>query len=154
MLDALLITQLLLTGFMTGLIWFVQVVHYPLFIRVGREAFLAYESDHVKRTTRVVAPVMLSEAAIAAVLLFVAPAGLLLALAWIGLALLALVWLSTAGLQVPCHRMLSRAFDPAAAARLCDTNWIRTFGWTARLVLAAAMLIASLQHRATAVPTP
>ena len=144
MLDALLITQLLLTGFMTGLIWFVQVVHYPLFIRVGREAFLAYESDHVKRTTRVVAPVMLSEAAI----------GLLLALASIGLALLALVWLSTAGLQVPCHRMLSRAFDPAAAARLCDTNWIRTFGWTARLVLAAAMLIASLQHRATAVPTP
>ncbi len=29
--------------FMTGFIWTVQLVHYPLFDRVGEEAFPAYE---------------------------------------------------------------------------------------------------------------
>lgn len=32
------------TIFMTGLIWFVQVVHYPLFAAVGREAAAPYSS--------------------------------------------------------------------------------------------------------------
>ena len=30
------------TLFMVGLIWFVQVVHYPLFARVGPDAFVPY----------------------------------------------------------------------------------------------------------------
>ena len=46
---------------MTGLIWFVQVVHYPLFARVGEEGFHAYEAAHARATSRVVAPLMLGE---------------------------------------------------------------------------------------------
>jgi hypothetical protein len=30
------------TLYMTGLIWFVQLVHYPLFAQVGRHAHLSY----------------------------------------------------------------------------------------------------------------
>ena len=46
---------------MTGLIWFVQVVHYPLFAKVGSEAFSLYESLHTQKTGLVVGPVMLVE---------------------------------------------------------------------------------------------
>ncbi len=46
--------------FMTGLIWFVQIVHYPLFARVLRntapDAFRAYEASHANRTSFVVFP--------------------------------------------------------------------------------------------------
>ena len=42
---------------MVGLIWFVQVVHYPLFARV-EQGFIAYEQIHQQRTTWVVAPLM------------------------------------------------------------------------------------------------
>ena len=42
------------TLFMTGLIWFVQVVHYPLFSEVEPGDFLRYHAAHPRRTTRVV----------------------------------------------------------------------------------------------------
>ena len=46
---------------MMGLIWFVQVVHYPLYAKVGPQAFAEYHALHVSRTTSVVAPLMLAE---------------------------------------------------------------------------------------------
>ena len=66
---SLLIAQLVSTLFMTGLIWCVQLVHYPLFARVGEGTFSAYEQDHQRRITWIVMPVMLVELA-SGVLLF------------------------------------------------------------------------------------
>jgi hypothetical protein len=65
--QTVLLIHALVTWFMTGLIWFVQVVHYPLMAAVGSPGFAAYEAAHSRRTTWVVAPVMLAEAATAAV---------------------------------------------------------------------------------------
>jgi hypothetical protein len=126
------------TLFMTGLIWFVQLVHYPLFARVEARVFPGYEIEHMRRTAWIVTPAMLVEAAAAIALLFDprVPA----ALAWGGGALLAIVWLSTALLQAPRHVALRRGFDAAVHARLVATNWIRTAAWSARSVLALAIL--------------
>lgn len=57
----LLLLQAPSTWFMTGLIWFVQVVHYPLYDRVGSAEFQVYERDHCALTTLVVAPMMVAE---------------------------------------------------------------------------------------------
>ena len=40
---------------LTGLIWTIQVVHYPLFARVGEAEWRAYEREHQRRITLVVA---------------------------------------------------------------------------------------------------
>lgn len=122
---------------MAGLAWFVQVVHYPLFARVGEAGFAAYEAEHQRRTGFVVIPAMLTEAACAAALLWIAP--------WdprvvAGAALLAAVWASTFLVQVPLHARLERGFDAAAQRRLVATSWIRTLAWTARGGLALALL--------------
>jgi hypothetical protein len=61
-------------------------------------------------------------------------------LVWWGLVLLVLIWGSTLALQVPQHRRLERGFDAAAHRRLVRTNWIRTFAWTARGIIALALL--------------
>lgn len=140
MLDRWIITlHLLSTAYMTGLVWFVQVVHYPLMGGVDEAGFAAYERRHQSRTTWVVAPPMLLELATAAALLYRPPAGIPPAWAWVGAALLAIVWLSTFGLQVPCHDRLSKGFDEAAWRRLVATNWIRTAAWSGRCVIAAGM---------------
>jgi len=144
MLTTLLLIQILATGFMTGLIWFVQVVHYPLFSRVGTREFVAYEDAHVRRTTLIVAPAMLVEAAVALALLVFAPDRAMQLLAWIGFALLVLIWISTIALQVPRHRELATGFVPASANRLSNSNWIRTAAWSIRLLVATAMLAAAL----------
>lgn len=128
------------TWFMTGLIWFVQVVHYPLMGVVPGNEFPAYQRDHQRRTTVVVGPVMLVEAG-SALLLAWSPsrefAGF--PLAWTGLVLLAFIWVSTFAVQVPLHARLASGFDRAVWRRLVITNWLRTLGWTVRAGIAVLL---------------
>ena len=134
---ALLAAHTAATLAMTGLIWFVQLVHYPLFELAARQSFTEFARQHQRRTGWVVMPLMLVEA-VTAVLLLVRHPGLWTAT---GAALLAVVWLSTALVQVPQHRRLSLGYDAAAVRRLVTTNWLRTLSWTARA--AVALLIAA-----------
>ena len=136
----LLLLHAAATGVMTGLIWFVQVVHYPLFAHVGQAGFAAYAREHQRRTTWVVALPMLLEAGTAVLLALRPPAGVPPALAWTGLALVGVVWASTLGLQVPEHGRLAGGFDAVGARRLVRGNWVRTVAWTLRGVLVLRML--------------
>ena len=137
----LLIVHLAATLAMVGLIWFVQVVHYPLFGAVGADEFTVYERDHQRRTAWVVGPFMAVEgtAALAVVVWPMGQLGRGLPLA--GLVLLAVIHASTVFLQVPAHRHLSSGYDQAVVTRLVATNWIRTVSWSARGAMAAAMLV-------------
>jgi hypothetical protein len=130
-----LLAHLAATLFMVGVVWFVQVVHYPLFSRVGSEKFSLYSEAHSRLTTYVVGPPMLVEAATALLLVFSRPDGVPLAAALIGLALVAVVWLSTVLLQVPRHTALGSGFDRRAWSGLVLSNWVRTVAWSARGVL-------------------
>ncbi len=105
------------TWFMTGLIWFVQVVHYPQFANVGPDAFARYHGLHTTLTTRVVGPPMLVELVTAVALLAYRPPGVSLRVVVVGLALLAIVWASTALLQVPMHNKLARGWTPRSPGR-------------------------------------
>lgn len=126
---------------MTGVIWFVQVVHYPLMGRVREVQFAAYAVAHQQRTTWVVGPLMILEALTAGALVWMAVSGGgETAWPWVGLGLLALIWLSTFAVQVPLHARLASGFSEAAWRRLVATNWVRTIAWTARSVIALAMM--------------
>jgi hypothetical protein len=125
---------------LTGLIWFVQVVHYPLFAAVGQAQFTAYEREHCRRTGRVVMPLMLSEVGLAAWLWWIAPPGAVAATS-LGLLLLAVVWGSTFLFQVPCHEQLARRPDGDTMRRLVATNWLRTAAWTGRTGVAGWLLL-------------
>lgn len=120
---------------MVGVIWFVQVVHYPLMAAVGRGGFAAYEATHVRLTGRVVVPPMLVEAVTAAPMLVSPPAGRPPAALLASTALLALAWISTFALQAPVHRGLRSGFDADLHRRLVATNWLRTAAWTCRAAL-------------------
>ncbi|MFM1872980.1 MAG: hypothetical protein RL398_2402 [Planctomycetota bacterium] len=128
------------TLFLTGLIWFVQVAHYPLFAKIGPEYFVAYERAYTPRVGYVVMPTMLAEVALAVLVWWRAPAELQ---AWTlaGLVALAVVWLSTFLLQVPCHNVLSERADPAVMERLVAGNWLRTAAWTCRGGIATLLLL-------------
>ena len=136
---------------MTGLIWFVQIVHYPLFARAaesGDRVWIGYERAHQTRTTVVVMPLMLTELATAAWLALSRPVGVDAGLLLGGLALLGVVWAATFFVAVPLHHRLSRGFDARAHRALVLTNWIRTAAWTARGVIALAVLEQSVLKQA------
>jgi hypothetical protein len=131
----LLLTNAAMAWFMTGLIWFVQVVHYPQFKCVGSGAFSIYHAGHTRLTTWVVGPPMLIELASAVGLVVYGGRVIAAPISWIGLILLAIVWISTAFLQVPRHDVLAKGWNDRAASLLCSTNWIRTIAWSARALL-------------------
>ncbi len=128
-----------LAWYMVGLIWFVQVVHYPLMGHVPKEAFVAYEHGHTQLTSYVTAPVMVVELGTAIWLAMVMdhPAWFW----WINLLLVLLLWASTFFIQVPLHGRLSDNHDHENIRRLVRSNWIRTALWTGKGLALAWYLI-------------
>lgn len=136
--------HLLATTAMAGLIWFVQVVHYPLFANVPASASTAYAERHQRLTARVVGAPMAVEGVCALWLFFAPPAGVGRLLPFIAGLILAVVLGSTVMLQVPRHGRLARTTSAdeidKVVTSLVTTNWVRTIGWSTRSVLAAVMV--------------
>ena len=144
--DRLLLAHLVVTAFLCGLIWVVQLVHYPLFDRVDREGFVAFEAAHQQRISWIVGPAMLLEVLTAgAWLLATWRSGDLVAWAIANAVLIAAVWAATAFLSVPAHTALSGGFDAQAHQRLVDTNWVRTAIWSVRTVGLGVLLWRALR---------
>ena len=140
----ILVAQLSASAFMAGVIWLVQLAHYPLFVAVTGDPSTGRFRANQRRTAAVVMPPMLVEGITAALVALAPPPGVGRPAALGGLALVGLLWLSTALVQMPLHERLGRdGHDPATIARLVRGNWVRTIAWTARAALAAWMLHAA-----------
>lgn len=120
------------TWFMVGLIWVIQLVHYPLMSYASQERFVEFETAHQMRISLIVLPVMLTELTTAVLLAILTPEPIASRTYWVLLLLLVGVWASTFFFQVPCHNRLGQGYDLPAIKRLVATNWIRTVLWTAR----------------------
>ncbi|MFY9335349.1 MAG: hypothetical protein WAP49_16080 [Mycobacterium sp.] len=139
------IAQVIASVGMFGVIWIVQVVHYPLMrFAAGRE-FTDFETEHRQRISWVVGPLMTVEGLCVLAFVFAPPAGLSWWLPWAGAAAEAVAIGTTAFVSAPLHVRLNAHFDPATLDRLIATNWIRTLAWTARAGLAVAMLVGVLR---------
>lgn len=132
---SLFVVQLATTLAMTGVIWLVQIVHYPLFQFVGKDRYAAFHQAHMNWISFVVAPLMVVEALSAALIIFYPPANSDWRVLWFGLFLVGVVWASTFFLQVPLHEKLAQGFDPETHRALVNTNWIRTVAWTLRAAI-------------------
>ncbi len=131
---ALFVTNLLLTGFLTGLIWYVQVAQYPLFLNVGKNEFLDYHAQHSNLTTLVVILPMLFELGTSGLLLLSRPAEFASWVAILALLLNVAIWAATFFVSVPLHNQLdAHGYDAQVIGQLVATNWLRTIAWTARL---------------------
>lgn len=125
---------------MVGLIWLIQIVHYPM-LETYSELFPGEAmADHQRRISYVVGPPMAAEGVTALWLLVRRPDTMSAVSAWVAAALLGVALLSTVLLQVPMHQRLATEHDPAALRRLISSNWIRTAAWTLRGILLAAVL--------------
>lgn len=136
----LLLSNLLAATAMAGLSWFISVVHYPLFARVGTAAFPAYHAAHGTQTTWVVLPLMSVELVGAGWIALTTPDGASPALAWLGAALAAGTWAATGLLAVPDHRRLGAGWDPGVGRHLVRGHHVRTALWTAHVAVATALV--------------
>lgn len=122
--------------YMTGVIWFVQLVKYPMLQPPGGENPEAYHAEYTRRMGWVVGPVMMLEMLLQCIWMVQEPGRA----SYVGGSLLSLIWVSTFAIQVPLHQKLCQTYSPSLHRALVLGNWIRTLAWTAR----AGMLMHAL----------
>ena len=118
--------------FLTGLSWFLQVVHFPLLRRLDRREFPSYAALHQRNNTLLMTPPMLIEMITAAWLLVATPTGLRHQDLFHLFLLLVAIWLITFLRHIPLHRRLLQGYNAEILRTLERWNWIRTSCWTAR----------------------
>ena len=139
--DLVLVLHLVSTCIMVGVIWFVQLVHYPLLAVVPVESAKQVAEKHQKWTGIVVGPPMAVEGVSTLILWANTPSGVWWWLTWANGACLAVALLCTIFLSVPRHARMVEAPDAQVGKELVLTNWPRTIAWTMCGFLAAVMLI-------------
>jgi hypothetical protein len=130
--------------YVLGVIWFAQIVVYPLFGKVGPDEYIAY---HRFYSSRIPLPVVIPGFAsflLPIVLVFFRPDSVSL---WIALANAAcgLVGLFvTVALEIPRHARLEKGGKQEAVIReLIRYNWPRTLSITGSALLTLLMLTAA-----------
>lgn len=142
--EGLLVINATASAVMTGLIWFVQIVHYPLLATTPPERTIDTAVEHQRRTSYVVALPMVVEGITTLTLLADRPSRVAAVWPWVAAVLLAVSLGSTILLSVPLHARMARGYSPDIGRRLVVTNWPRTIAWTLRAVLMTSLVMVGL----------
>jgi hypothetical protein len=122
---------LVCTLYMTGVVWFAQLVHYPLLDRGDLAQFTAFARAYRRRTLWVVTPALAGEVGTAILLMWLSPSLQSAA----GLVTLTAVWVSTVFWVIPAHLKLRHGYDREWHRRLVRRNLPRSLLWTLRSVV-------------------
>ena len=127
--------NLVLAFIAVGLIWTIQLVHYPSMRFIPKERFVEYHNFHSIRISFLAVPLMVAELGTSLILFYQNYNNAIQTIFLINLVIVALIWLSTFLIQVPLHNALSKEKQSEKLSKLICTNWIRTILWTARSIL-------------------
>ena len=128
-----LFVHLIFTSVMNGVIWVIQIVHYPSFHFVEKELYTAFQKFHMNRISIIVIPIMLAELITGLLLLLdkSSKSSLLI----ISFVILILIWAITGVFFSKTHNKLIIGYQELVVNQLVVMNWIRTLLWTLRLLL-------------------
>lgn len=124
--------------FLCGLIWVIQLVHYPSFHFVEDSRFIDFQAFHTQRIDYIVMPLMSIELGTSGAMWWFSN---YMELTSFGFYIVLMIWIATALFSVPNHNKLEKSKDEGAINALVNTNWIRTFLWTVKAALSVLILI-------------
>lgn len=124
--------QIFCSLFMVGVIWLIQLVHYPSFQFIQHDKFFSFNCFHQKMMTYLVAPIMVLELLAGVALLF---AQTLSSFTLLNMVSIVFLWGMTFLVSVPLHtKLLNYAYNLAVIKQLIRTNWPRTIIWSLRAI--------------------
>ena len=127
---------------MTGIIWLIQLVHYPMFHRLEKTDYAEHMKFHGQTISYLVAPIMVVELI----------SGFIMQVrgddydySWefriLLLVLVLIIWMSTFYVQIPAHQKLKRGYNKSIVNKLIRTNWLRTGLWTLKSIILSFYLV-------------
>jgi hypothetical protein len=132
----MLVIHLIATSIMVGVIWVIQLVHYPSFHFIESKQYTTFQRFHMSRISYVVVPAMLTElSTLIFLIIFMDQIDTLVTVSGL---LLIIIWLMTAVFFSGVHQKLTSGYDKTVVNNLVKLNWGRTLLWTLRLLLISA----------------
>ena len=135
----MLIIHLIATSVMVGVIWIIQLVHYPSFHFIELKQYTTFQRFHMSRISYVVIPAMLTE--LFTIILIVISMDQIDTLVLASAILLIFIWLITAVFFSGVHQKLTLGYDQTVVDKLIKLNWGRTLLWTLRLLLISIYIL-------------
>lgn len=120
------ITHALAVFGLFGLIWTIQLVHYPMFKLIEAPHWPRFHRYHSRNISFIVFPLMLVEL-LTSLQLFLGESTFTHNLS---LACAVTSWLLTIVVFIPLHNKVASRPIPDLLQRLVRLNWLRTFVWT------------------------
>ena len=123
---------LAISWMLVGLIWTIQLVHYPGFAYVEPAELTRFHQHHSTSISWIVLPLMVTELGLSAYLAYQFNFN------WkytVPLLIVLVIWASTFFISVPLHNALMGVKDSANIEQLVATNWIRTVLWSGKALL-------------------
>ena len=137
MTSSLALIALAAAAFMAGVLWVIQVVHYPLLEEVADDSITRIATKHQGLITWVVAPIMVIEATSSFLLLLRWPTEAIFE-ALIGFCLLIVAVGVTVFQAVPLHSKIANG-RADLIPKLVRINWTRTVAWSLRVPFGAVV---------------
>ena len=131
------ISHLTLTSIMVGLIWIIQLVHYPTFHFIDKNLYSSFQKFHMNSISLIVVPVMILELATGVLLLVGNSKNFLIITSFI---ILILIWAITGIFFSGAHGKLIAGYNALIVDKLVSMNWIRTLLWTLKMLLLLGFL--------------
>lgn len=119
-----------------GLIWIVQLVHYPSFRFISDDKWQAFHQHHSRSISIIVMPLMLIELGMSTYFLYYE----VNTFSIINGILVGIIWLNTFLQAVPLHGKLEGEKNIDLINKLVKINWIRTVLWTLKAGLVSNFL--------------
>ena len=119
------------TSLMVGIIWVIQLLHYPAFNFIKESDYVEFQHFHMQRISFIVVPVMILELFSAFMLVYYVRSNLLI----LCLIILLFIWLITFVFFTKMHQLLLVGYDKIIVDKLVQINWSRTVLWSLRLII-------------------
>jgi hypothetical protein len=117
---------------MCVVLWLVQLIIYPSFLRIEPSQLTAWHQAYTFRVSFIIVPLLFAQLGLATFAAITQRAALDL----IVLALVLLCWTLTFFVSVPLHNKLAQGdLSETTRRRLIRTNWPRTILWTSIFVI-------------------
>ena len=116
---------------MVGIIWVIQLLHYPTFHFIKGSDYVEFQYFHMQRISFIVVPVMITELLSGFMLVYYFRSNLLI----LCLIILLVIWLITFVFFTKLHQSLLGGYDKIIVDKLVQINWSRTVLWSLRLII-------------------
>ena len=124
---------------MCGLIWTIQIVHYPFFKFINNQDFYKAHIFHQQKISFIVVPLMLIELSTGIYILYLYLESNFL-FYFINLLIIFIIWATTFFIMVPIHKTLLLNNSIKNIKKLIFFNWIRTISWSLKSILLLYLL--------------